>query len=131
MGYYRYKGDNPESGKSFYEANKDTKLLLENKRIRATGIIVAPLSGLKIMTPNIHALSQMERRKIIQSQAQAFVDKADFALKQRNGTRYAYYSSQGFAVLDTDGTLATVGELDANGKILYDEVMKYVGKTDK
>lgn len=40
---------------------------------------------------------------------------AVFALKQQNGAVYAFYSENGFAVVDTDGLLRTAGRLDEKG----------------
>ena len=57
---------------------------------------------------------------------QNIIDNADFALKQRKGTQYAFYTSEGFAVLDNNGEIGTAGQLDERGKLLYDEVMKHV-----
>ena len=57
---------------------------------------------------------------------QNIIDNADFALKQRRGTQYAFYTSGGFAVLDNNGEIGTAGQLDERGKLLYDEVMKHV-----
>ena len=39
---------------------------------------------------------------------------------------YAFYTSEGFAVLDNNGEIGTAGQLDERGKLLYDEVMKHV-----
>ena len=66
----------------------------------------------------------MAERGITQEMAQQIIDNADFAIKQRRGSQYAYYTKDGFAVLDNNGVLGTTGPLDEGGKTLYDEVMK-------
>jgi hypothetical protein len=48
------------------------------------------------------------------------------AFKQRNGTQYAYYSEKGFAVITLDGEVGTSGWLDDKGKMIIEEVNKYV-----
>ncbi|MBQ4563847.1 MAG: hypothetical protein IJA58_05145 [Lachnospiraceae bacterium] len=128
VGYYIYKGENPESGHNFYEANKAIQQLRSDGGIKATGTIVAPPHGNRVKTLNDHAKLRFAERDITQAWAQGIVDGADFALKQRLGTQYVYYSNGGMVVLNDIGEIGTAGTLDEQGKLLYDEVMKYVGK---
>ena len=125
-GYYRYKGENPESSIEFYNADKVVQKLRVDEIIRATGVVTSAPKGKKIVFPNGHTLERMIERNITLEKAQSFIDDADFALKQRKGLQYAYYTSEGFAVLDNDGVLRSVGMLDEGGKKLYQEVMKIV-----
>lgn len=127
-GYYRYKGNNPESGKEFYDANLAMKRLKEQEKIKVTGTLVAPASKIKIKSINDHAQKRQKERSISIKQAQEIVNNADFAIKQRKGTQYAYYNSKGMAVVNLEGTLGTTGRLDKGGIMLCDEVMKYVKK---
>lgn len=128
-GYYRYKSNNPNSNKQFYNANKAAKTLRETNVIRAKGTVTVAPKGRAIVNCNTHAFADMEKRGITLETAQTFVDKAVFALKQRKGTQYAFYSKNGYAVLDNDGMLTSVGWLDEGGKTLYEEVMKYAGNS--
>ncbi len=125
-GYYRYKGDNPDSSIEFYNADKAFKELRANKQIRATGVVTSAPTGKVILDANPHTLGRMQERNITIEKAQSFIDDADFALKQRNGTQYVFYTSEGFAALNNDGILQSVGLLDEGGERLYQEVMKYV-----
>lgn len=128
-GYYRYRGSNPGSGKAYYEADKAKESLVANGTIRAKGVVVSAPKGARIISANEHAVQQMKKRNISQAFAQNIVDSAEFALKQRNGTRFAYYTEKGFAALDLDGTLCTAGELDFGGMTLYKEVMRFVKRS--
>lgn len=127
-GYYRYKGNNPTSPKEFYDANLTMKRLKSEGEIRTTGTLVAPTQKIKIKSTNAHADERLIERKLTIERAQKIVNNASFAVKQRKGTQYAYYSDQGMAVVNLDGKLGTIGALDKGGKLLYDEVMKHVGK---
>ena len=71
----------------------------------------------------------MAERGITQEWAQQIIDNADFAIKQRRGTQYAYYTKDGFAVLGNNGVLGTTGQLNEGGQTLYDEVMKNAGNS--
>ncbi len=128
VGYYIYKGENPESGHNFYEANKAIQELRSAGGIKATGTIVAPPRGNQIKTLNDHAKLRFAERGIAQAWTQGIVDGADFALKQRLGTQHVYYSNGGMVVLNDIGEVGTAGMLDEQGKLLYDEVIKYVRK---
>ena len=125
-GYYKYKENNPDSNINFYNADKAIKELRASGQIRAKGIVTSPPRDRVIIQPNDHALKRMQERNITIEKAQSFINDADFALKQRKGTQYAYYTSEGFAVLDNEGVLNSVGLLDDGGKKLYQEVMRYV-----
>lgn len=129
-GYYRYRGYNPSSDKRFYEAHKAVKALHDSGKIRATGTLVAPPQGRTVADINDHAKGRFAERGLTKDWAQGIIDNADFALKQRRGTQYAYYTSTGFAVLDINGEVGTAGQLDERGQLLYDEVMKHVGRKD-
>lgn len=126
-GYYKYKGNNPTSNKGLYNGNNAAKKLRAAKKIKAMGTVTAAPKGRIIVTANTHGADDMITRSITQETAQGFIDNALFALKQRKGTQYAFYSSEGYAVLDNDGMLTSVGWLDEGGKILYEEVLKNVG----
>ena len=128
VSYYRYKGNNPTSEKSFYEADKMVKNLRELGKIRTTGVIVAPPTNRNIVKLSDHAIARLSERGITEEGVQSIIDHAHFAVKQRNGTQYAFYTSDGFAVLDDIGVIGTAGPLDERGKILYNEVIKHVAK---
>lgn len=128
-GYYSYKGNNPDSNRGLYNANNAVKALRSTGAIRATGTVTNAPRGRSIVTINEHAQEAMQRRGITQEMAQSIIDNAQFALKQRKGTQYAFYSSDGYAVLDNDGMLTSIGQLDEGGKLLYDEVMKNAGNS--
>ncbi len=124
--YYRYRGYNPSSDKRFFEAHKAVKVLHDSGKIRATGTLVAPPQGRLIVEPNQHAKDTFIKRGITQADAQEIIDNAIFALKQRQGTQYAFYTEKGYAVLRNDGLLTSLGWLDEGGRLLYDEVIKHV-----
>ena len=125
-GYYRYKGANPTSDRRFWTAHKAVKALHDEGKVRTTGTLVAPPLGRVAIKANEHAEKRFASRGITLEWTQNIVDNADFALKQRKGTQYAFYTSEGFAVLDNNGEIGTAGQLDERGKLLYDEVMKHV-----
>lgn len=125
-GYYRYKMENPSSDKCFYDANKALKMLRESGKIRATGTLVSPPQGLLIVEANQHAKDTFIKRSITQTDAQNIISHAVFAIKQRQGTQYAFYTEKGYAVLRNDGLLTSLGWLDEGGRLLYEEMMKYV-----
>lgn len=125
-GYYRYKGANPTSDKRFWTAHKVVKALHDEGKVRTTGTLVAPPLGRVAVKANEHAEKRFASRGITLEWTQNIIDNADFALKQRKGTQYAFYTSKGFAVLDNNGEIGTAGQLDERGKLLYDEVMKHV-----
>ncbi len=125
-GYYRYKGANSTSDKRFWTAHKAVKALHDEGKVRTTGTLVAPTLGRVAIKANKHAEKRFTSRGITLEWTQNIIDNADFALKQRKGTQYAFYTSEGFAVLDNNGEIGTAGQLDERGKLLYDEVMKHV-----
>lgn len=125
-GYYRYKGANPTSDKRFWTAHKAVKALHDEGKVRTTGTLVAPPLGRVAVKANEHAEKRFASCGITLEWTQNIIDNADFALKQRRGTQYAFYTSGGFAVLDNNGEIGTAGQLDERGKLLYDEVMKHV-----
>lgn len=126
--YYRYKGANPSSDKRFWTAHKAVRKLYSEGRIRATGTLVAAPLGRVAINLNKHAEKRFDERGLTMEWAQNIIDHADFALKQREGTQYTFYTSKGFVVLDNNGEIGTAGPLDERGKLLYDEVMKHVGR---
>ena len=126
--YYRYRGVAPDSDKRFFYANKVKDELYARGEIRTTGILVSPSTKYTIIDVNDHARSRLEERGITKQWAQEIVDKADFSIRQRNGTQYAYYNANGMVVVDNSGILGTAGKLDEGGRKLYKEVMKYAGK---
>jgi len=115
--------------KSFTRPTKLFQNLRNAGKVKATGVVVAAPKYQRINAINEHAAKQLEKRDITQAWSQNIIDHADFALKQRDGERHAFYSSKGFAVLTETGMLATAGKLDDNGQILYNEVIKYVNGT--
>ena len=125
-GLYRYMNENPESNKSFYEANKMLQELRESNQVRAKGIIVKPPVNIKIHTCNNHARDRLEERGLSQETAQHIVDNAIFALKQRNGEVFAFYTQDGFAAVNIAGELQSTGNLDEKGKILFKEMIEHV-----
>ena len=128
VSYYRYKGKNPNSSKGFFEAEQVRQSLISAGIIRAKGTVVTPPFGFTISNGNTHAVQRLAERDVTLKDAQAFVDNAVFALKQQNGTVYAFYSENGFAVVDTDGLLRTAGHLDEKGQKLFDEAVKQIEK---
>ena len=123
-GYYRYKGNNPDSNRGLYNANNAAKAMRAAGTLKTKGTITVAPKGRSIVDINTHAAKRMAERGITQEMAQQIIDNADFAIKQRRGSQYAYYTKDGFAVLDNNGVLGTTGPLDEGGKTLYDEVMK-------
>ena len=126
VGYYRYKGENPDSDKRFWMAHNAMKNLYDEGKIRATGTLVAPPVGIVPLKPNAHAKARFVERGITMKWVRDTVDSADFALKQRKGTQYAFYTNEGFVVLNNKGEIGTAGRLDERGMELYKEVMKHV-----
>lgn len=125
-GLYRYAGENPGSGKPYYEGNKAAVKLREVGEIKAKGIVVNPPTGFVIDAENEHAARRLVERSLTLDEVQGYIHNAVFALKQQNGAVYAFYSKDGFAAIDTSGLLRTAGHLDANGKKLFDEVVKNI-----
>lgn len=123
--YYQYKRLNTESDKRFYEANKAMQKLSKAGQIKATGTVVKR-NRIVVTGKRDHAKAQMLARNIDDKTVQQIIDKSDFALKQQNGGVYSFYSSKGFAAVNLNGELRTVGPLNEGGKILYKEIMKYV-----
>ena len=121
--FYRYKGRNPDSGKVFFNGEKERRTLLASGAIRAKGTVVKPPSGFTIDAENEHAQGRLAERNITVDEAQGYINNAVFALKQQRGTVYAFYSKDGFAAIDTDGLLRTAGRLDEKGKLLFDKVV--------
>lgn len=126
-GYYKYKGDNPDSNTGFYQANNAVKAMRTVGTVKTKGTITSAPQGRSIIKINTHAMQRMVERGISQEMAQRIIDNAAFAVKQRNGAQYVYYTQDGFAVLDNNGVLGSTGPLDEGGKVLYNEVMRYVG----
>lgn len=94
-------------------------------QIKATGTVVKR-NRIVVTGKRDHAKAQMLARNIDDKTVQQIIDKSDFALKQQNGGVYSFYSSKGFAAVNLNGELRTVGPLNEGGKILYKEIMKYV-----
>ncbi len=126
-GYYRYKGNNPQSSRNFYNANLAMKKLHDEGKIKTTGTLVYPARKYVIKDVNSHATERMQERDLTEGWAQNIINNAEFAVKQRKGTQFAYYNGEGMVVVDRDGILKTLGKLDDGGKILYEEVLKHIG----
>lgn len=127
-GYYRYKGKNPGSSKGFFDAEQVRQSLVNTGAVRAKGIVVAPPADFTIGDGNTHAVQRLAERGLTLEDVQGFVENAVFALKQQKGAVYAFYSANGFAVVDTDGLLRTAGRLDEKGQKLFDEAVKQIEK---
>ena len=125
-GYYRYKGYNPQSSRNFYDANLAMTRLYAEGKIKTTGTLVYPAQKYEIKDINSHAQKRIGERGITKEWAQSIVNNADFAVKQRKGTQFAYYNSEGMAVVDRNGVLKTLGRLDAGGELLYKVVLEYI-----
>lgn len=128
-GYYKYRGNNPDSNRGLYNANKAVKVMRNAGTIKTKGTITVAPKGRTIVEIDAHAAKRMAERGITQEWAQQIIDNADFAIKQRRGTQYAYYTKDGFAVLGNNGVLGTTGQLNEGGQTLYDEVMKNAGNS--
>lgn len=126
-GYYRYKGNNPNSGKEFYDANLTMKRLQAEGKIRATGTLISPTRKIVIKGANDHAKKQMKDRNVTMDWCADVIKNADFAIKQRKGTQYVYYSNKGMVTIGVDGEIGTAGMLDTGGQYLHSEVIKIVG----
>lgn len=124
--FYRYMGYNPDSDIHFYRANEAVKAMRSAGIVRTKGTVTKAPRGRVILNINEHAAERLAERGITKEFVQSIVDNADFAVKQRQGTQYAYYNENGFAALGNDGLLGTAGRLDEGGQKMYDEVMKYV-----
>ena len=124
--YFRYKGISPQSDRRFFEANKKFIQLQKEGKIRAKGTLVPPPRNKKIIESNDHAMTSLAKRNMTQNDAQNIVDNALFALEQRKGQQHSFYSKKGYAVVNTEGLLTSVGWLDDGGDFLYTEVSKYV-----
>ena len=124
--YFRYKGISPQSDRRFFEANKKFIQLKQEGKVRAKGTIISPPRDKKIIESNDHSILSFAERNMTQKDAQNIVDSALFALEQRKGQQHSFYSEKGYAVVNTEGLLTSVGWLDDGGKLLYKEVSKYV-----
>ena len=122
-----YKRVNPESDKRFFDAEQAKNALLKAGKIHATGTFVTPPGGFVVRTSNIHATDRLAQRNITLEIAQSYINNAVFALKQRNGEIYAFYSQNGFAAVDNSGMLRTAGELNESGRELFNEAVKHIG----
>lgn len=122
-GFYRYKLNNPDSDKIYYEINKKIEELRNNGSVRIKGVAVKP-NPILIKELNDHTLKRMAEREITKEDAQSFIDKSIVAFKQRKGTQHAYYSEKGFTAITTTGKVLSTGLLDEKGKIIVKEVKK-------
>lgn len=125
-GLYHYAGENPGSSRVYYEGNKAAIALREAGEIRAKGIVVKPPTDFVIHSENAHAMQRLAERSLTLDEVQNYIDNAVFALKQQNGTVYAFYSKDGFAAMDVNGQLRTAGRLDEKGKKLFHGVVKRI-----
>ena len=125
-GYNRYKTYNPKSGKEYYEANRAVISMRNQKKIRATGTVVTPPKSISFFVANEHAMDSYARKNITKNDAWEIVRNSDFALKQRKGDQHTFYSKKGYVTITKDGIMTSLGWLDDGGKLLYNEVMKYV-----
>lgn len=123
--YYRYKGISPESDRRYYEANKAKDILKQKGEIKASGIVVKQ-KPIVITGKRSHAEDQMLARNITEKDVENIISGSSFALRQQNGKVFAFYSKDGFAAVDTEGVLRTVGQLDEGGEKLFKEVIKHV-----
>lgn len=123
--YYRYRGIAPDSDIWFFYANKAKELLYKQGRIRAKGTVVNK-SPIALTSINEHASQSMGARDITIQQVQTIMDKSKFALRQQEGKVFSFYSELGFAAIDTEGMLRTVGKLDKGGDLLFKEVLNHI-----
>lgn len=123
--YYRYRGIAPDSDMRFFYANKAKDELYAQGAIRVKGLVVKH-SPIVLTSTNDHAKQQISVRGITVEQAQMIIDKSKFALRQQEGKVFSFYSEFGFAAIDTEGMLRTVGKLDSGGGLLFKEVLKHI-----
>ncbi len=127
-GFYYYKKKYPQSNKIYYEINNDIEKLRQQKEIKVTGTAMKP-QKCEILYSNPHAELQMQKRKISLSKANEFQEKAVVSFQQRNGEQQAFYSQEGFVVVDKYGEIKTTGWLDDAGRKIIEVVSKYENKS--
>ena len=122
--FYKYKNENPNSDKKFYDINKKIDVLRNNGEVKIKGTAVKPDRSVKINKYNEHTLMRMQERNITKKDIQNIKNNSIVAFKQRNGNQYAYYSENGFVVIDINGMVGSVGWVDENAKKFISEVLK-------
>lgn len=98
-----------------------------DKTIRARGVAVHAPKHLRITLANPHAKGRMDEREMTIEDARRIRDNAIFALEQRNGDAYAFYSSEGFVAVDLNGEIQSLGHLDEGGQLLFELVKEVFG----
>lgn len=98
-----------------------------DKTIRARGVAVHAPKHLRITSANPHAKGRMDEREMTIEDARRIRDNAIFALEQRNGDAYAFYSGEGFVAVDLNGEIQSLGHLDEGGQLLFELVKEVFG----
>ena len=107
------------------EANDELQKLRESGIIKAKGKLVLPPKAPEVLVFEEHALNRIAERKMSVLDAEDIIDHALFALKQRNGGQYVFYSDNGFVSVFNGKTVTSIGRLDDGGKKIVEVAKKY------
>ena len=106
--------------------NSELNQLRQDDIIKSKGnFILPPEAPETLIFERAHAFQRITERKMSFMDADKIISRARFALKQQNGKLYAYYSSDGFVAVRSDGQIYTMGQLDEGGKKLMEVAEKY------
>lgn len=97
--------------------NNELNQLRQDGIIKSKGsFVLPPAAPEKLIFEREHAFQRIAERDMSFTDADKIISHARFALRQQNGKVRAYYSSDGFVAVRSDGTIYSMGYLDEGGK---------------
>lgn len=106
--------------------NNELNQLRQDGIIKSKGnFVLPPAAPENLMFEREHAFQRIIERDMSFTDADKIISHARFALRQQNGKIHAYYSSDGFVAVRSDGTIYSMGHLDEGGKKLMEVAEKY------
>lgn len=94
--------------------------------IKSKGSFVSPpVAPERLIFERDHVFQRITEREMSFTDADEIIFHARFALRQQNGKVHAYYSSDGFVAVQSDGMIYSMGHLDEGGKKLMEVAEKY------
>lgn len=106
--------------------NNELNQLRQDGIIKSKGnFVLPPAAPENLMFEREHAFQRIIERDMSFTDADKIISHARFALRQQNGKVHAYYSSDGFVAVRSDGTIYSMGRLDEGGEKLMEVAEKY------
>lgn len=110
----------------YYNATEALKKMRESGIIRTTGKytkdFVVPQN---LNFESAHLIERMKERNLSKEYIYDIINNPNVVLSTRRGKQYVFYSEKGFAAVNVDGKIQTVGHLDVGGNSVLEVAKKH------